>query len=207
MLRSLNIPVIEKTDDFKNFLKQVNIGQNAIAIIDDALFHSHETKHVFAIYYEKGLKHDVLICFDSMNQRIDISNSKILEYFQEPILIMTPDRRRQPEHETTCHAYAIEDAIILSQSLQKNGCLSIPIPSVSSFETFQRKIEKSILSIFYTNPAPLYYEHQIYKLPEEFLSFDATQAKKELFEMLILSEFNQEEENCKPSLKKAAILG
>lgn len=201
MLCYLNIPVVENADDFKKFLKEVKIGQNAIAIIDDVLFHEHEGKHVFAIYYEKGLKHDVLICFDSMNQRIDISNSKILEYFKEPLLIMTPDRRRQSNQETTCHAYAIEDAIILSQSLQKMGCLPISIPRISSFKACQRKSDRSIFSLFYRNLTPSYYEHRVYELTEEFLNFDATQIKKELFEMLIQDEFNESEDHFESVLR------
>ncbi|MDQ5883868.1 MAG: hypothetical protein QG556_205 [Pseudomonadota bacterium] len=195
LLRSLNIPVIDKPEDFKIFLKQVNIGEKAIAIIDDALFHDHDGIHVFAIYYEKGRDHDVLICFDSMNQNIDISKSKILEYFQAPLLIMTPDRHRQQVQETTCHAYAIEDAMILSQSLQKRGCLPIPIPRISSLEACKIKFSGSFFSLFFSNQVSLPCEFHKFTFTEAFLSFDATMAKKELFEMIIINELNEAQEN------------
>lgn len=188
MLRSLNIPVIDKAEDFKIFLNQVKIGEKAIAIIDDAFFHEHEGKHVFTIYYEKKYQHDVLICFDSLNQNIDISKSKIIDYFQAPLLILTPDRTRQQQQETTCHAYAIEDAIVLSQSLQTSGCVPIPIPSISNLQVCKKKNSSLIFSLFYSNYSSLFYEYQKFSFTEAFLSFDATQIKKELFEMLVLNE-------------------
>lgn len=167
------VPVIATPRAFQSLVDKAIINVPIIAVVEAGVFSKdrdrHRGLHVFTILYEKKLYGHVLYIYDSLANKYDDFDS----YFKQSYQVYFPDKARQLDSETTCHAYAIRDALLLREKL-KSRCVYLAEDIITP------------VSLFFG----LYEAKPKLTLSEAFI-FDANAYKKQLFKEIF--KFNNRE--------------